>query len=412
MTDQGKTEKKTDKLLMIALLAVAFSISFPIRINAIISMAALVCYIVSLWRAKQVDIGFIRTYAFILTLIHAGILLLGLTHTADLFQGYADTERFGYALLFPFLIYQMRDSSTTILAVISAFALGCALLILYGLTNVIMNSDFSEPGNFWGFGHTYFTNPIDIHPMYLSTYVTFIIFFLLEMLRVKFSSLHRTRVLLISLAIVLLIAVLFFIRSQMSLLSFVILFVLYLVIVLKRRAWLVTFILFTIGLLVFLLDAQRVSTFFDTYGKNVSSALDNRFKVWHGAIEAIRTSPILGGGTGSEHEMLNKAYLKIGYLEGESNSYNAHNQYLEFLIRNGPPELIVFLVLLIYAFKKSLRFPNHLFLLFCMMTSLTMLFESSLQLHKGIVFFYFFLSCFLFLRFDNQPKTTDSSKNS
>jgi O-antigen ligase len=194
----------------------------------------------------------------------------------------------------------------------------------------------------------------------------------------------------------------------MGLLLFAILSVLYFVIVLKRRAWLITFILLTIGLLAFLLDTQRVSTFFDTYGKNVSSALDDRFKVWRGAVEAIKVSPLIGGGTGSEHQMLNKAYVKIGYLEGQANSFNAHNQYLEFLIQNGLIQLIVFLALLIYAFKQSLRFPNYLFLLFCMMFTLTMLFESSLQLHKGIVFFYFFLSAFLFLPYEASERVTNS----
>ncbi|HTH58197.1 MAG TPA: O-antigen ligase family protein [Cyclobacteriaceae bacterium] len=397
---------------MLALIAIALSIPLPIRVNSAVSISVLCAYLIFLATIRKFDFHFFKTPIFKLVLIHATIVLLGLTHTSDLTQGFADVERFGYALLFPFLIFQMRDSGVTIYKVICAFAVGCGVLILYGLIYVLTSTDFAGGKSFWDLGHTYFTNPMDIHPMYLSMYVTFVIFFLLEMSRLKLKSRKQNHLTFIGLSIVFLVIVLFFIRSQMALLSSVILFVLYLVIVLKRRAWLVTFVLFTVGLLVFLLDTQRVATFFDTYGRNVSSALDNRFHVWKGAVEAIKSSPIIGGGTGAEHEMLNKAYVKIGYLDGELNSYNAHNQYLEFLIRNGPAELVVFLVLLAYAFKQSLRFPNHLFLLFCMMFTLTMFFESSLQLHKGLVFFYFFLSCFLFLRFDDLPEAADSPKNS
>lgn len=405
-------KKAVERLPALALTAVAFSIALPIRVNSIVSIAALVLFLLSLIYSKKIDRQFFKTPVFLFVSAQAIVLLLGLLHSTNLSQGMADIERFGYVLLFPFLIYQLRSSGVTTEKILIAFGVGCGALILYGLVRVITNSDYLAGKNFWELGHTYFTGPMDIHPLYLSIYVIFIIFYLLELLRVKRNSLSLVQVLLVSLTAIALVVTLFFVRSQMSLITFSILLVLYLVIVLKRRAWLVTFILFTIGLLVFLLDTQRVSTFFDTYGKNVSSALDDRFHVWKGATEAIKTSPIIGGGTGAEHDMLNKAYLKIGYLEGELNSYNAHNQYLEFLVQNGPVHLLVFLALLFYAFKQSLRFPNHLFLLFCMMFTLIMFFESSLQLHKGVVFFYFFLGCFLFLRFDDQHKAADSSKNS
>jgi O-antigen ligase len=376
-----------------------------------VSISALGFCLIYLISVKKFDTTFFKTPVFLLVMMQAVILLFGLTHSPDLSQGYADTERYGYAILLPFLIYQMRNSGITTASLIVAFASGCTILILYGFGYLLVNSSDAQGKTFWDLGHLYFTEPMDIHPMYLSLYIIFIIFFMLEMLRINYSTYSLVHFSTIGLLLISLVIVLFFVRSQMSLLSFVTMSVLYIVIVLKRRAWLVTFVLFTIGFLVFLLDSNRVSTFFDTYGKNVSSALDNRFKVWRGAIEAIKESPIIGAGTGGEYLVLNKAYDKIGYTEGEINSYNAHNQYLEFLVRNGPIELLVFLALIVFAFMRAIQFPNYLFLLFCMMITLSMLSESTLQVHKGIVFFYFFLSTFIFLPFENTAHHIDSKEN-
>ena len=231
--------------------------------------------------------------------------------------------------------------------------------------------------------------------------VTFIFFFLLETARTKKLMLTNLSLAGIGVALISITGIIFFLRSQMSLITFAMLLVMYTIIILKRRAWLVTFILFTIALLVFLLDQNRVTTFFDTYGKNVSTALDQRFSVWQGTIEGIKTAPFFGAGTGGEQQLINEGYAKTGYQEGIDNSYNAHNQYLQFMARNGILELGCFLTLLIYSFRQSLKMPNYTFLMFNMSVTLIMFTESFLDVQRGIVFFYFFLCAFIYLPYES-----------
>jgi O-antigen ligase len=396
-------KKTIQTVVIVALLATAFSIVLPIRINAIVSLTSFAICLTAEFLTKEFDFSFFKTLLFILVGTQSIILLVGLVQTTDMTQGYADVERFGYALLLPFLIYLCRRSGITVSQLLSAFTLGCVALLLYGSLYAVLFLSKEEGMKVWELGHVYFTDNLQMHPTYLSIYLILVIFFLLEIIRTKQTRLTPLPILGLGVAVISLIAFLFFLRSQTALLTFALLSVLYILIIFKKRAWLVTFSLAAIVFLVFLLDAKRVSTFFDTYGKNVSSALDNRFKVWNGAIEAIKNRPFFGSGTGSEYNVLNQAYLKIGFRDGFANSYNAHNQYLQYWVRNGLVELAVFLTLLFYCFKQSLKFSSYTFLMFNMLMSLSMLAESCLSLHRGIVFFYFFISAFIFL-----PYTKDS----
>ena len=126
-----------------------------------------------------------------------------------------------------------------------------------------------------------------------------------------------------------------------------------------------------------------------------------RFSVWQGTIEGIKTAPFFGAGTGGEQKLINEGYAKTGYQEGIDNSYNAHNQYLQFMARNGILELGCFLTLLIYSFKQSLKIPNYTFLMFNMSVTLIMFTESFLDVQRGIVFFYFFLCAFIYLPYES-----------
>ncbi len=386
---------------------VAFSIVLPIRANATISVVLLTAYFINTLVNKSLDLKFFKEPLFILIGAHLSIQLLGLLHSADLSQGYADIERYFFALLFPFFIWLIRHNGVTTSNLIMAFAIGAIGLTLYGIGNSIFVLDETQRENVFESGHTYFSDNILIHPSYLSVYLMFVFFFFMEKGRSGFRRLSKLELAGLLLLLLYIVGMLFFLRSQMGLIIFALLCSLYTIVVFKRRAWLMTFLLATVSLMVFLLDANRVSTFFDTYGKNVSSALDNRFKVWGGAIEAIKAAPILGVGTGSEQISLNAGYSKTGYQEGIDSAYNAHNQYLQFWVRNGVIELVCFLSLMVYSFRKSLKSSNYTFLIFNMLFSLYMLTESSLSVHKGIVFFYFFLSAFIFLPFESHSETDD-----
>lgn len=387
----------------VALLALAGGSSvLPIRVNAVILILALIGVItVSVNKAKIKNSTEPKLYLTLVTLLFI-VKAAGLFYSADYIIGLMDLERFGYALLATLAFFLVDKRAPTLRPIIISLFAVCLLIILYGLNKLdfaLVNGTSPTLSNL---GHTYFTDLISIHPTYLSIYLIFIFFFLTEELRTGFRSMRGWEMGLYVFGVLLVVAMLLFVRSQMELLVFAVSCVIYLIILQKRRAWFTAFLLCVAALMVFLLDKDRVQTVFDRYGKNVSTALDNRFQVWAGAWEAIKSAPILGAGTGGQQLALKEGYKKVGYQEGIDKSYNAHNQYLESWVRNGIVELALLLALLIYSFRQSLKSPNHVFLMFLIVFSLSMLTESCLSVHRGVVFFYFFLSAFIYLPYDKK----------
>jgi O-antigen ligase len=395
-------------LSQVLLGSMAISLVLPIRANAIVTVLTSAAIIIFFFNRNFFDRQILTRPLIFLVGLSSLILLGGLIYSSNKSEGLRDLERYGFVVLFPVVFYLAGKSRPTLSFVIYSFVVACLGIIVYGfLYSVLFMTEFQRQAVFES-GHTYFTDIISIHPTYLSIYLMFVFFFLIETTRTKLAELTSLKKSLLVLSLLIITGTLIFLRSQMELLIFALLFMLYVIILLKRRAWFVTFLLLGASFAVFLLDRDRVTTFFDTYGKNVSTAVDNRVKLWDGAINAIKSSPFFGAGTGAEQMALNKGYAEAGYREGIEKSYNAHNQYLEFWVRNGILELGVFIALLIYSFRQSVKGSNYTFLMFNMIFTLSMFTESCLNVHRGIVFFYFFLNAFIFLPFDSGEEKRDS----
>jgi O-antigen ligase len=209
------------------------------------------------------------------------------------------------------------------------------------------------------------------------------------------------------------IAILAFLRSQMALMVFTTVIIFYLLVITRKRAWLIAFFLFTVGLITLLLDSEGTLSQLSYYGKNVSTALDNRIVLWKAVINGLKGNVLFGAGTGGEQALINEGYRQASFAEGIENSFNAHNQYLQFVCRNGLIELGAFMALLIYCFWKAQHQQNLVFMLFLISFSLIMLTESCLNTPRGIVFFYFFVSAFIFLpyKFDKESETDRTTLN-
>jgi O-antigen ligase len=373
----------------------AFSIPFPIRINAWVTIAAVVVCVATIGITRAFDKRLLKDPLLGIISLQFLILLVGLLRSPEIQSGLGDIERFAFVLAFLFILSQARNAFVSVSQVILPFTIGCIVLTLYGLGYAIVGMDGGQRAEVFSKGHLAYTEIIGIHPTYLSIYLTFSFFFLIELLRTNFSTFTNARKWSLVFILLYLASVISFVRSQLGLLVFLLLLVMYPLIVQKRRVALVAFALFGISLMVYLADARRASNGLDSFGRNVSTALDDRIQLWQGAIEAVKLKPVLGAGTGGEQSLLNEGYAKIGYVQGVENSYNAHNQYLEFLVRNGVAELGVFLFLLCFLFKRSLQKADNTFILFNVTFSFALLAESCLNVQKGIVFFYFFLLAFM-----------------
>lgn len=409
MTNAAQGQRDTaGQIAAIALGLVAFTIPLSIRINSWISVGVSVLFLIYAIVKKQDFLSFFKRPFFILIAAHLLVQLIGISHSMDTKQAAADIEKFALALLLPFLVYTSGRANTRFGDAMSGFIIGCISVSLYGFGYVFFSAGEEERKRILSEGHTAFTDIFNVHPFYLSIYLIFIFFYIAERIRTNEKWRSGPRLAIVVAGIIFTMGMIFFIRSQIALLIFVLLVVLYLLIAFKKRAAMLTFIFFSVALIVFLTDEKRVETFFDTYGRNVSTAVDNRHSIWTGALKAIGQAPFFGSGTGSEQMKLNEAYTQIGFTEGAQNNFNAHNQYLELMVRNGIVELAVFLLMIIYCFRLAQNRESFLFLLFMMMFCLSMIAESFINVQKGIAFFYFFAAVFIFLPLHHAPREDKS----
>jgi O-antigen ligase len=120
-----------------------------------------------------------------------------------------------------------------------------------------------------------------------------------------------------------------------------------------------------------------------------------RRALWVCAIDAIKSNPLLGVGTGDGQDSLQAAYAKREFfLASKYNRFNAHNQYLQTLVNFGILGLMVWLTSLVWLVRK---FRNN-WVLLCVLSLLlfAMLTESMLETNKGAVVMSFLFTTFCF----------------
>jgi O-antigen ligase len=123
--------------------------------------------------------------------------------------------------------------------------------------------------------------------------------------------------------------------------------------------------------------------------------LEPRVVRWELAMQLVKKAPLTGYGNGSEKGLLKQLYfdnkLFISYL----NEFNAHNQYLSFLLKAGIAGLLIYLYILFFGFALAVKQKDFLFLGFMIIIAVVSVSENILDVNKGIFFYSFFMSLFV-----------------
>jgi O-antigen ligase len=123
---------------------------------------------------------------------------------------------------------------------------------------------------------------------------------------------------------------------------------------------------------------------------------ESRLLRWNSALKVIKKSPVIGFGTGSEVPVLKDQYFKDKLYQSYVSELNAHNQYLSFLLRSGIIGLLIYLFILGFGFRESVKRKDVIFLSFMILVATVSISENILDVNKGIFFYSFFFSFFLF----------------
>ena len=129
---------------------------------------------------------------------------------------------------------------------------------------------------------------------------------------------------------------------------------------------------------------------------DVIASDEGRLVRWQAIQEIIFKKPFTGYGTGSEKQILKAKYLEKKLYNAYLLGMNTHNQYLGYILRAGIIGLLVYLFTLWFGFYRAIKNRDILFLGFMIIVAIVSVSENILDVNKGIFFYSFFFSFFLF----------------
>ncbi|MDB5016570.1 MAG: hypothetical protein JWQ84_1402, partial [Mucilaginibacter sp.] len=138
--------------------------------------------------------------------------------------------------------------------------------------------------------------------------------------------------------------------------------------------------------------------------KNTHATLDSRLSRWKVSVGLIGKAPVIGYGAGSEIGLLQEAFFKDKLYSSYLNRLNTHSQYLSFLIKSGIIGLLIYIITLAFGFNYAYREKDLLFFTFIALIAIVSFSENLLDVDKGIFYYAFFFSFFVFSQ--KQPENS------
>jgi O-antigen ligase len=247
-----------------------------------------------------------------------------------------------------------------------------------------------------------FADPLEIHATYLSLYV---FLSLVAFIHYYFLEQNKPRKALFAVGSFILLAGLIQLGSRAIMIAFLLVSCLIIPFWLNKKKRAYYFRLFILAFSVFILTLIFFKSFQDRFLYTLQQDLtgesaglkttDSRMQRWIVAYDVVKDSPFVGHGTGDEVDLLREQYFKHHLFDAYLNRLNAHNQYISFLLMGGFVALSVYLYLLLFGLRLSIRSKNFLFLGFIVLLLVVSFSENYLLRNKGIFFYSFFFSLFV-----------------
>jgi O-antigen ligase len=147
----------------------------------------------------------------------------------------------------------------------------------------------------------------------------------------------------------------------------------------------------------------------DLSHKVYNEGVEPRLVRWNAALtDLIAKKPVIGYGAGSEVQLLQDVFFNKKIYYAYLNKLNVHNEYLSFLIKSGIVGLIIYLATLWFGFKSAVKNRDLVMLAFMAIIACVSLSENLLDVDKGIMFYAFFFSFFLFSADENKSASNDN----
>ena len=334
-------------------------------------------YIIGLWTSTNTDIA-LKNISRVLTLLLLPTIIL--SHNKEDFN-------------FKKIYYSLGAGLLTGMLICWGFVIES---ILTNATPLRQAPYFFE----WIYSNWNLVKPIGVHPNYFALLIVILVLAIIKTEELKFLRKNKLKLILLLIPFFLF---LFELSSRVAMLAFVLVII---VSVLQNRSRKKGILigLFIVGLIV-------LSVKFDYLGNKFSGLVDGRGNIkveriqrWDFIIREFKKEGklILGVGSGDTEEIYTRAYINGNFKTALIEGYNAHNQFVEFLVSNGFFGLLVFVWgLLFFALKTKLKGEALSFFITIVLLSFI---ESFLCRAKGVFIFSFFISFFLLMYSDKLIK--------
>jgi O-antigen ligase len=382
------------RLASIFLLLAAFSIPFAFANGVIFVWLALFAF--TLTKADFRDFQFFSKQNIpqisILFLYLLGVFsLLYVENTSEAVKQLTGQRLF---MLLLSLAAIVRLCSFVFSDILKTYVLGCFVFLLYLLAFVAWQFFVGMPVELLVFPH-YISGLIndEILPRsYISLNLTLCIIAVIYLHQNK--QIERKFYPFYIVLLALIACVLLFLNSRAAFISVVVLLLFYTVYFARKSSKML--LVFSLVLsfcfaLFFIIPNRLTDSLVTVESRGVAQLNEPRLIVWEDALTVVQNQSLWGNGTNAARDLLRQQFEKKNFQEGINEGFNAHSQYLEYLIEYGPAGLLLLLAVLVYIPKVCRKEQRLFYIPFAMVFAVNFFFESMLVRHAGVVTFVFFV---------------------
>lgn len=392
------------RIYYFALVAVVFTLPFSIQANSI----AITLLVVS-WLAEgnfRKKLNEIANNRLILGFLFFYLLhVIGLFYTENKQDAIFDLERKMTLFIFPLVL----GTSTTFISryqwenILKAFVFSCLIASLVFISYAVYQSSTKTNLPSLFSSENALSNIIQLPPLYFGMYLTFCLFVTLYFIIVHWNNYNPAtkffRVFLI-----------LYFGSILVLLNIRILFIAIISIFLIATTYfgaknnnfqslILALLLFAFAGFVLVNNStflkQRYYTLFSTPLKAPLDKTTQKLLKWKCSIEILKQYPLWGIGNGDVDDKIAACYHSVGL----NKRFNSHNQYMQTWLGLGLLGLATLVWCLVTPLFQGLRHHHYLYTGFMLLFMLCCITESVLNRQKGVIFYTFFNSLFLFYFF-------------
>ena len=421
--DSLKREFKINFYLLSALMITTpFTLFFTLPIAILLIINLIVHWN---WKERKVRLFQNRLRSFFIIFISLYIIyLIGLLYTSNLKSGISNLENKLWFLLAPLILFSMDPQWFTPKVrqrLILIFIFSTILMAIFNITCSFCKY-LNYPKSFLFFYQNATHIPISLyrfqtgapswrnmHPVYLSMYVTFAFVASLYYLYFSKISMRRWKRIILTVGIIVLFIYNYLLQSKAGILIFLVLLLIAFLFLINKTKWQfsksILFMLFLGGLTIGVMhygsnstnrvpaaikDLSRERTKKDLHSPHGSTC--QRLVAWRIAFQQSMKHLPLGTGTGDAIDVMAEAYKEQGYKNLYNARLNPHNQYLQTLLTVGIIGFGILIFYLGYPFYHAFKRKKLLLLAFIFIVALNLMTESMFETGSGANFIALFMS--------------------